>query len=99
MGNYGDLWGIMENYGKLWGNFGELWGIMWNYGEFLGNHGELWGIMGFHGVVWGCVGLQQQNQMHMCHGDQVEPLVVQLCKTPMLHHDGFQHQRGQFRYC
>ena len=44
MGNYGELWGIMVelwgNYGELWGIMGELWGIM---GGLWGNYGELWG--------------------------------------------------------
>ena len=39
--NYGELWGIMGefgwNYGELWWTYGELW---WNYGGIMGNYGE-----------------------------------------------------------
>ena len=35
--NYGELWGIMVNYGF--------------FGEIMRNYGELWGIMGFYGDV------------------------------------------------
>ena len=41
-----ELWGIMGQYGELWGelwlNYGDLWGIM----------GQLW----FYGVLWGIMG-------------------------------------------
>ena len=29
--NYGELWGIMGNYGEPWWYYGEFW---WKYGEF-----------------------------------------------------------------
>ena len=59
---YGELWGIMGNYGGNYGElWGELWGIMRNYG---GTMAELWGIMGYYGGIgrifgefWGIRGI------------------------------------------
>ena len=42
-GPWGELWGIMGNYGWI---VVELWGIMGNYGTIMV---DVWGIMGNYG--------------------------------------------------
>ena len=63
MGNYGELWGIMGefgwNYGEVWGIMGGLWGVVGELWGIMGNYGELWGIMGImgnYGELWGIMG-------------------------------------------
>ena len=77
MGFYVVLWGLW----RIMGSYGELWGV---FRGTMGFCGVVWGIMGFflglYGELWGFMG-----------NGQVVPVVVQLCKTRILHHDGPQH--------
>ena len=66
---HGESWGIMGNYGALWG-FMVLWDFMGFYGELwgtMGSSGELWVIMGNYGGKSGCVCNTSREDFHS-HG-------------------------------
>ena len=79
----------MGLYGELW-----VWGIMGKYGELcrmMGNYGELWGFVGLYGDLLGFLASHGEFWVFMGNGQAV-PVVLQLCKTPIFHQNGPQHQ-------